>query len=156
MNKHDIEKRWYEFINSLPKPTQHLPNYQWGLHWTNISPHPVMPMYKKFYCDVRYWINDHDRLIMLISQDDDNPSMSITNACEHICTVIYCKEIKPFRHPLSISWFESYSCYTYPRNSKGDIGFSKITFSLHNNGVLHSPKWKYYSKDSFKTELFSN
>lgn len=146
----EIKNRWYEFINSLTKPTTFFPDFPWGQHLNNIKPN-ISLYIKQSYCDIRYWVNKYDRAIVLISQDDDNPSMSITNACEDICTVFY-------RHqrlnPNNIRWFESYTCHTYPVNGSQDIGFSEIKFSLQNNGILYSPKWQFYSKERFKTELF--
>lgn len=142
----EIETRWYKFINSLPEPTMFFPDYAWGKHLKTIQPN-IPPYIEYSYCDIRYWLNKHGRAIVLLSQDDDNPSTSITNAYEHIATAfIHQQRLDPH----NITWFESYSCYTHGDN---DLSFSEIKFTCSPNGLLHSPKWKWYSKEDFKAEL---
>jgi hypothetical protein len=155
----DIENSWYEFIHSLPEPTIFCPNFYWGLVINNLIPF-ISPERTSYYCDVRCWTNQCDRTIVLIFQDDDNPSMSITNACEYICFAFYHEHIRNGLlnhdvHIQQITWFESYSCYTYRvyDDKEEDICFSEIKFKVGIDNQLHFPHWKYYSKEQFDSEL---
>lgn len=155
----EIENLWYEFIHSMPEPTIFSPNFRWGIVYNKLKPN-IPPYMRYSYCDVRCWTNQCDRTIVLISQDNDNQSMSITNACEYICTAFYHEHIENglLRNSLKIheiTWFESYSCYTYKQqDNHDDIGFSEIKFGISTDGLLHKPKWKYYSKEQFRAELY--
>jgi len=85
---------------------------------------------------VRIW-EKSTHVIVLFSQDDANPSMSITNASEYIATAV--KKFVP--QARKVRWFESYECYT--------INGDEIFYDLDSQGMFCNPKWRRKTKQEF-------
>ncbi|MCW7072214.1 MAG: hypothetical protein OCU12_07835 [Methanophagales archaeon] len=104
-------------------------------------------------CDIVYHPGDH---ILIMSERDDNPGMSVTNACELIATAWY-NDVR--RRGLSVPkpdefvWIEH-----YPANDIRPLPtYDRITFTwkhtLHNDvWTAFSPEWERIAEKAL-TEL---
>ena len=130
------ERQFTEFMAELPEPTQFMKDFKWG----GILQGRQYRNYKNDYCDVRIWEKSQN-VIVLFSQDDANPSMSITNASEYIATAV--KKFVP--QARKVRWFESYECYII----NGEHHFDEIFYDLDSQGMFCHPKWRRKTKQEF-------
>jgi len=94
--------------------------------------------YKGFWnCDAKCGLEikrDKDKIIVILTELDDNPGTSVTNMVEQLATMVYHQFLKGI--PIeNITWIEH-----YPKTSFGET-FDRVTMNW-NGKEFSNPKWE--------------
>ena len=128
---------WHQLMDSLKRPYKFIPAFYWAKEYSLASGRKTRPIDQNDYCQVRMWMIDNKYMI-LISQEHDNDSMSVTNASEYICTAIINSQGLNIK---DVTFFESYEGY----DREGKPYFDHVYFDIeerNENIILKNPYWK--------------
>ena len=87
------------------------------------------------------------RTVIVLTELDDNPGISVTNAVERIAELVCARFNKKNLKEKTVKdctcvWVEH-----YPETSGGDESFDFVYFKTRKNGTFFSPEWKRTTKE---------
>ena len=128
---------WNQLINCLKKPDKFIPAFYWAKEYSFASGIKPRPIDLDDYCQIRIWMID-DIYIVLISQEYNNSSKSVTNACEEIVTAVVNSQ---GLHLKKVTFFESYE--EYDRDDQPYFDHVYFDYEMINHKIVFkNPKWK--------------